>query len=48
MPPTTALVRHLIGDADADASNLARSTWDEVVPTAVKGFFTGAQVGGCW
>ncbi|WP_371591700.1 oxygenase MpaB family protein [Streptomyces virginiae] len=46
VPLATALVRYMIGDADADAFNLARSTWDEVVPTAVKGFFTGTQAGG--
>lgn len=45
-PPATALVRYMIGDADADAFGLARSTWDEVVPTAVHGFFTGTQAGG--
>ncbi|WP_449480609.1 oxygenase MpaB family protein [Streptomyces avidinii] len=46
VPPATALVRYMIGDADADAFDLARSTWDEVVPTAVRGFFTGTQAGG--
>ncbi|MGW7313537.1 oxygenase MpaB family protein [Streptomyces sp. NPDC054865] len=44
VPPATALVRYMIGDGDA--FNLARSTWDGVVPTAVKGFFTGTQAGG--
>ncbi|WUX86515.1 hypothetical protein OG906_33555 [Streptomyces sp. NBC_01426] len=46
VPPATALVRHMIGDADADAFDLARSTWDAVVPTAVHGFFTGSRAGG--
>ncbi|MEV4613134.1 oxygenase MpaB family protein [Kitasatospora sp. NPDC049258] len=46
VPPATALVRYMIGDADADAFGLARSTWDAVVPTAVQGFFTGTQAGG--
>ena len=46
VPPATALVRYMIGDADADAFDLARSTWDAVVPTAVHGFFTGTQAGG--
>ncbi|MCX4690266.1 DUF2236 domain-containing protein [Kitasatospora purpeofusca] len=46
VPPATALVRYMIGDTDADAFELARSTWDAVVPTAVRGFFTGTQAGG--
>ncbi|MCM1965130.1 oxygenase MpaB family protein [Streptomyces sp. G1] len=46
VPPATALVRYMIGDVDADAFDLARSTWDMVVPTAVQGFFTGTQAGG--
>ncbi|WP_449480640.1 oxygenase MpaB family protein [Streptomyces avidinii] len=46
VPPATALVRYMIGDVDADAFGLARSTWDTVVPTAVHGFFTGTQAGG--
>ncbi|MFD4910787.1 oxygenase MpaB family protein [Kitasatospora purpeofusca] len=46
VPPATALVRYMIGDTDADAFDLARSTWDAVVPTAVRGFFTGTQAGG--
>ncbi len=40
-PPPTR-----IGDTDADAFGLARSPWDAVVPSAVKGCFTGTQVGG--
>ncbi|MCY0961339.1 hypothetical protein [Streptomyces sp. H27-H5] len=36
----------MIGDADADAFDLARSTWDAVVPTAVHDFFTGSHAGG--
>ncbi len=46
VPLTTALVRYMIGDTHADAFGLARSSWDAVVPTAVKGFFIGPQAGG--
>ncbi|WP_326770391.1 DUF2236 domain-containing protein (plasmid) [Streptomyces sp. NBC_01591] len=46
VPPATALVRYMIGDADADAFGLARSSWDAVVPLAVPGFFTATQAGG--
>ncbi|WJY35459.1 oxygenase MpaB family protein [Streptomyces sp. P9-2B-1] len=46
VPPATALVRYMIGETDADAFGLARSSWDAVVPLAVKGFFTGTQAGG--
>lgn len=46
VPPATALVRYMIGDTDADAFGIARSSWDAVVPPAVKGFFTGTQAGG--
>nr|WP_255306458.1 oxygenase MpaB family protein [Streptomyces sp. Wb2n-11] len=46
VPPATALVRYMIGDTDADAFGLDRSSWDAVVPLAVKGFFTGTQAGG--
>lgn len=46
VPPATAVVRYMIGDVDADAFGLARSSWDAVVPSAVHGFFTGTQAGG--
>ncbi|GHA43479.1 hypothetical protein GCM10010329_77950 [Streptomyces spiroverticillatus] len=46
VPPATALVRYMLGDADADEFGLERSMWDAVVPTAVWGFFAATQFGG--